>query len=149
MSWHRLGLRRGGDEMLGPRPHALLLARASSHHHYHPVWFGIFLVIGQYVPNSVITGPVERVWTSMVSDPWFKLHYYVRLAIGWLCLLGLVFGSAYGFPLEAGTTYGQRTQSVFGLFVFQLVLWIFSKNRKAIQWRTIIVGLSMQQILAM
>jgi len=113
------------------------------------VWFGILIIVGQYIPNSVVTKPVSRTWDTLVSDPWFKLHYYVRLAIGWLVLLGLVFGSAYGFSLEPGTTYGQRTQSVFGLFAFQLILWVCSKNRKAIQWRTIIVGLAMQQILAM
>ena len=54
----------------------------------------------RFIPNSVVTRPVEAVWIPCVQKPWFSLPYYVRLAIGWLCLLGIVFGSAIGFPLE-------------------------------------------------
>lgn len=78
-----------------------------------------------------------------------KLSRRIRLGLGWLALLGLVFGAAYGFSLDNGTSYGQRTQSVFGLFIFQLCFFIFSAHHKAIQWRTVIVGLGFQQILAM
>ncbi|KAG8213985.1 Na+ dependent nucleoside transporter C-terminus-domain-containing protein, partial [Butyriboletus roseoflavus] len=35
------------------------------------------------------------------SEPWYRLPRHLRLAIGWLCLLALVFGSAFGFPLAA------------------------------------------------
>lgn len=35
-----------------------------------------------------------------MQKPWYLLPYYVRLAIGWLCLLAIVFGSAFGFKLE-------------------------------------------------
>lgn len=97
----------------------------------------------------MFTRPIEKYWTACVSNPWFKLPYYARLAIGWLALLGLIFGSAFGFALQEGSTYGQRAQSVFGLFCFQLILYICSAHRNAIQWRTIIVGLGLQQILAM
>ena len=34
-----------------------------------------------------------------VQTPFFKLPRYVRLTMGWLALLGIVFGSAFGFPL--------------------------------------------------
>lgn len=113
------------------------------------VWFFIALILFRYIPNTVVTRPVEKVWTSAVSEPWFKLGYRVRLAIGWLCLLALCFGSAFGFKPEPGTSYGSRAQSLFGLFVFQLILYGASRHRTAVQWRQIIVGLSLQQILAM
>jgi len=113
------------------------------------VWFFILLIAFQYIPTTIFTRPIESNWANFVEKPWFNLHYYVRLAIGWVALLGLVFGSAFGFPLEPNTTYGQRAQSVFGLVCFQLILYLTSRNRKAIQWQTIIVGLGFQQILAM
>lgn len=63
------------------------------------VWFFIGLIFFQYVPTLVFSQPIENVWTGIVEKPWFGLHYYVRLAIGWLALLGLVFGSAlYELP---------------------------------------------------
>lgn len=113
------------------------------------VWFFIGLIFFQYVPTTTFSRPIEQVWVSTIETPWMKLNSRVRLGLGWLALLGLVFGSAYGFKLESGTTYAQRTQGVFGLFVFQLGFYIFSAHHKAIQWRTVIVGLAFQQILAM
>lgn len=113
------------------------------------VWFAIGLIFFQYCPTTVFSRPIERTWTNTVEGPWFKLHYYVRLALGWTVLVALVFGSAFGFPLEPGTSYGQRAQSIFGLFVFQLCFWLSSRARKAIQWQTVIVGLVFQQALAL
>ena len=37
---------------------------------------------------------------TAVQHPWYRLPYGTRLAIGWLFLLGIVFGSAFGFPLQ-------------------------------------------------
>ncbi|KAG8680355.1 hypothetical protein FRC09_018306, partial [Ceratobasidium sp. 395] len=90
----------------------------------------ITLIAFRFIPNSVITRPVEAVWQPLVSKPFFSLSYRTRLAIGWLCLLAIVFGSAFGFPLPEGTSYGDRAISVFGL-------------------PTVIVGLFMQQAVAL
>lgn len=113
------------------------------------VWFFIGLIFFQYVPTTTFSRPIERTWIATVETPFMKLGSRIRLGLGWLALLGLVFGAAYGFTLNDGTSYGQRTQSVFGLFIFQLCFFIFSAHHKAIQWRTVIVGLAFQQILAM
>ena len=113
------------------------------------VWFFLGLVFFQYVPVTTFSRPIERVWLATVENPWMKLSHRIRFGLGWLALLGLVFGSAFGFSLADGSTYGQRTQGVFGLFAFQLLFFIFSAHHKAIQWRTVIVGLAFQQILAM
>lgn len=55
----------------------------------------------RFIPNTVVTRPVEAIWIPFVQKPFFSLPYYVRLAMGWLALLGIVFGSAFGFKLEA------------------------------------------------
>lgn len=69
--------------------------------------------------------------------------------MAWLALLGLIFGSAYGFALPAGTTYGQRTISIFGLFIFNCFYFLCSRNKKLIKWNTVVVGLIFQQALAL
>ena len=40
----------------------------------------------------------------LVQTPFFKLPRYVRLTMGWLALLGIVFGSAFGFSLQGVST---------------------------------------------
>lgn len=41
------------------------------------------------------------------------------------------------------------TQSLFGLFVLLFIAWLFSENRRQIPWRFLIVGITMQFILAL
>ncbi|KAG6828745.1 hypothetical protein H0H87_001004 [Tephrocybe sp. NHM501043] len=112
-------------------------------------WAFILIIAFRYLPISIITRPVEAIWVPLVQKPWYKLSYWIRLAIGWLCLVGIVFGSAFGFKLENGTTYGDRAISVLGLAVFQFCFWLSSAKRKEIPWPTIVVGLFLQQVIAL
>ena len=47
-----------------------------------------------------MTKPVGAIWQPLVVTPFFSLPYLVRLGMGWLALLGIIFGSAFGFKLE-------------------------------------------------
>lgn len=62
-------------------------------------WSFLAIIAFRFLPNSVVTGPVEAVWGPLISRPFFKLPYLTRLAMGWLALLAIVFGSAFGFKL--------------------------------------------------
>ena len=57
------------------------------------------MIAFRFLPNSIVTRPVAAVWVPFVQTPFFKLPYYVRLTMGWLALIGIVFGSAFGFKL--------------------------------------------------
>lgn len=63
--------------------------------------FIISVIAFRFIPNSVVTRPVAATWIPFVQEPWYRLPRHLRLTIGWLCLLGIVFGSAFGFPLAA------------------------------------------------
>ena len=116
-------------------------------------WFFILVIAFRYIPNSVVTKPVGAVWGTLISKPFFKLPWVVRLAVGWAVLLAIVFGSAFGFPLPSvglsllspfvrfpdlefpkGTGYGDRAVSVLGLFIFQVCFYISSVHKKHIPW---------------
>ncbi|KAF8904390.1 Na+ dependent nucleoside transporter C-terminus-domain-containing protein [Gymnopilus junonius] len=112
-------------------------------------WAFILIIAFRYIPNSVVTRPVSAIWIPLVQEPFYKIPYRTRLAMGWLCLLGIVFGSAFGFPLQPGTNFGDRAINVLGLFVFQLGFWLTSKHRNHIPWPTVIVGLFLQQVIAL
>ncbi|KAH9935573.1 Na+ dependent nucleoside transporter C-terminus-domain-containing protein [Fomitopsis serialis] len=102
-------------------------------------WFFLLVIAFRWIPNRVVTHPVSAVWMPCVQEPWYKLPYRLRLTVGWLCLLGIVFGSAFG----------DRAISVLGLFVFQFCFWLSSTHRSAVPWPTVIVGLFIQQVIAM
>ncbi|CAL1708200.1 unnamed protein product [Somion occarium] len=112
-------------------------------------WFFIIVIAFRFIPNSVVTRPVGAVWVPLVQKPFLSLPRMVRLGMGWLALLGIVFGSAFGFPLTGNTNYGDRAISVLGLFVFQTGFWLSSRRRSQIPWPTVMVGLFMQQAIAM
>ncbi|KAI5123866.1 hypothetical protein M0805_005683 [Coniferiporia weirii] len=112
-------------------------------------WFFILVIAFRFIPASVVSRPLTAVWMPLVQEPWYKLPYRLRLTIGWFCLLAIVFGSAFGFKLTGNTNYGDRAISVLGLFVFQCGFYISSTNRKAVPWPTVIVGLFLQQAIAL
>ena len=63
-------------------------------------WSFIAIIAFRFIPNSVVTRPVEAVWNPLVKKPFFALPKYVRYGMGWLALLAVVLGSAFGFKVE-------------------------------------------------
>jgi CNT family concentrative nucleoside transporter len=63
-------------------------------------WSFIAIIAFRFIPNSVVTHPVEAVWIPLIQKPFFALPKYVRYGLGWLALLAIVLGSAFGFELE-------------------------------------------------
>ena len=53
------------------------------------------------------------------------------------------------FVGDQGTSYGDRAISVVGLVVFQFGFWVTSRHRSRIQWHTVVVGLFIQQVVAL
>ncbi|KZP34308.1 hypothetical protein FIBSPDRAFT_846423 [Athelia psychrophila] len=112
-------------------------------------WFFLLIIAFRFIPASVISNPVGRVWMPVVQEPWYRLPYPVRLTIGWLCLLAIIFGSAFGFKPQDNSTYGDKAIAVAGLFIFQFCFWATSTRRSAVPWPTVIVGLFLQQVVAL
>jgi concentrative nucleoside transporter, CNT family len=63
-------------------------------------WSFIAIIAFRFIPNSVVTRPVEAVWIPLVQKPFFNLPKHVRYGLGWLALLAIVLGSAFGSNLE-------------------------------------------------
>ncbi|KAF9780562.1 Na+ dependent nucleoside transporter C-terminus-domain-containing protein, partial [Thelephora terrestris] len=112
-------------------------------------WTFILIIAFQFIPNSVVSEPIAYVWGPLVAEPFGRLPRHIKLGLGWLALLAIVFGSAFGFPLPEGTSYGDRAISVLGLFVFQFFFWLTSHERSQVPWQTVIVGLFFQQAIAL
>jgi concentrative nucleoside transporter, CNT family len=63
-------------------------------------WSFIAIIAFRFIPNSVVTRPVEAVWVPLVQRPFFTFPKYARYGLGWLALIAIVMGSAFGFKLE-------------------------------------------------
>lgn len=63
-------------------------------------WAFILIIAFRFIPNTVVTRPVEAVWVPLVQEPFFRIPRYIRFAMGWLSIIALVLGSAFGFKLE-------------------------------------------------
>jgi hypothetical protein len=63
-------------------------------------WSFIAIIAFRFIPNSVVTRPIEVVWVPLIQNPFFGLPKYARYGLGWLALLAVVLGSAFGFKLE-------------------------------------------------
>lgn len=103
----------------------------------------------RFIPTRVVSKPVGAVWGAAVSKPFHALPKAVRFGLGWAALLALVFGSAFGLPLHGGSTYADRAICVAGLLLFQLCFAASSRAHKEIPWATVIVGLVLQQAIAL
>lgn len=63
-------------------------------------WSFISIIAFRFIPNSVVTRPVEAFWVPFVQNPFFNLPKIARYAMGWLALLAIILGSAFGLKLE-------------------------------------------------
>ena len=65
-----------------------------------------------------------------------------------IVVMVLVIGG-FVTPESADNTRANRAVSLFGLAVIILVMWATSRDRKAIVWHTVIVGMFLQFIIAL
>jgi concentrative nucleoside transporter, CNT family len=78
-------------------------------------WSFIAIIAFRFIPNSAITRPVEAVWIPLVQRPFYSLPKIVRYGLGWLALLAIIMGSAFGFKIE---NVGYLELFVFCFFSF-------------------------------
>src|SRR6266702_1074386 len=63
-------------------------------------WAFLLIIAFRFIPNSVVTRPVEAVWVPVVQEPFFRIPKYIRFGFGWLSIIAVILGSAFGFKLE-------------------------------------------------
>ena len=82
----------------------------------HTYLFCDRVIACRFIPNSVVTRPVGAFWVPSVQEPWYRLPWRLRLTIGWLCLLAIVFGSAFGFKPVGVSTFYPHSQTMLNAF---------------------------------
>ncbi|PLW16660.1 hypothetical protein PCASD_14565 [Puccinia coronata f. sp. avenae] len=117
------------------------------------IWTWLFLVIifFRWVPTKYVAEPIGNTYMTLIGNPVMKhTNERVRLSIGWMMVLGLWLASTFGIALDRErSSRTDRVRSLVGVVVFQLGFWALSNNKTLIRWRTVIVGLFLQQLLAL
>lgn len=88
-------------------------------------------------------------WNSTVVKVGMMVPQKWRIPGAALLVIAVFLVGTFVTEESDGNTRDNRAVSLFGLLVFIFVLWATSRNRKAIQWHTVIVGMLLQFIIAL
>ena len=102
-----------------------------------------------YVPISIVSRPMSFVW-NYTARPFVRLiPEKLRIPSAALLTIAVILVGSFASPETANNSRANRAVSLFGLVVFLFVLWLTSRNRKKINWHTVIVGMLVQFIIAL
>ena len=113
-------------------------------------WLCITLrIIFLYISSSIVMTPFRFLWKNTAQKIVPLIPERFRTLAGALLTASVIITGAFASPTSEDNTRENRAVSLFGLLVFLVVLWATSRNRKAIRWHTVIVGMLMQFVIAL
>ncbi|KAL8872998.1 MAG: hypothetical protein Q9174_001471 [Haloplaca sp. 1 TL-2023] len=113
-------------------------------------WLAITLrLLFFYIPVTILTKPMHFVWNNTAVKMTSFIPEKLRLPAGALVVVCVLLVGGFASPESQDNTRDNRAVSLFGLAVIIAALWATSKNRKAVKWHTVIVGMFVQFIVAL
>lgn len=114
------------------------------------LWMAISVrLITLHVSTKYVTKPIAFVWVTAVYNPVMMIPEKLRLPLGAAGTVAVILVGTFVSEESADNTRSNRAVSLFGLVVFIAGFYATSRDRKAIKWQTIIVGMLAQFILAL
>lgn len=100
-------------------------------------------------PTSLTSRPLFSIWNhTAVPIGQFVPEKY-RIPAAAVLVISVILAATFSSPQTAENNFKNRGISVVGLFIFYGGLYVTSADRKRIVWRTVLVGLLCQFILAL
>ncbi len=105
-------------------------------------WLAITLrILFFHVPITVVTKPIHWTWGKTGVRFAELLPDRFKIPLGALLTVSVFLIGGFASPESEDNTRDNRAVSLFGLAVFISVLYATSRNRKAVNWHTVIVGM--------
>ena len=106
------------------------------------LWLAITLrIVFFHVPITVITKLIHWVWEETGVRFAELLPDRFKIPLAALLVVSVFLIGGFASPESEDNTRDNRAVSLFGLVVFISVLYATSRNRKAVNWHTVIVGM--------
>lgn len=127
-------------------------------HHQDKDWIVPFLVwlavvtrlVTWHVSTTPLTDFLARLWRRIsASRPTNAVPPRWALVVSWLILVGLIVTVAMTAPEIQDNNATNRGVSLAGLALTIGLLWLTSRDRRAICWYTVLVGLYLQFLVAL
>jgi len=100
----------------------------------------------EHISTKIVTKPLGAIW-KIVTKPVDLLPERVRNIVGALIPVVVMVLVTLLSPDSEHGNRGQRLKSLLGLFAFIILLYVTSNNRAAVNWRIVVVGVSLQFLL--
>jgi len=114
------------------------------------LWLAITIrVVTLYIPISVVYKPMRFVWKHTVSRGVNMIPEKFRLPLGAAGTVLVICLGAFVSETHGDNNLENRAISLLGLAVLIAGMYATSRNRKAINWHTIIMGMLVQYIIAL
>ena len=114
------------------------------------LWLAITLrLIFFHAPIAIVSRPIKWVWTHSAVAIYERLPPKSRTPLGAAVAIASILVGTFVTEESADNTRENRAVSLFGLAVLLFTFWLTSRNRSAIQWRTVIGGMLAQYVIAL
>ena len=114
------------------------------------VWLFIMIrLVTFYIPISYVSRPMRWTWNRTFAYGTSFIPEKYRLPLGAAGTVATILVGSFASKETEDNTRENRAVSLFGLVVLLFGLWITSRNRKAINWHPVIVGMLLQFLIAL
>ncbi|KAK3113904.1 hypothetical protein LTR53_008329 [Teratosphaeriaceae sp. CCFEE 6253] len=114
------------------------------------LWLAISIrLLTFYVPISLVMGPTRWLWKNTCVRGTHMIPERLRLPLAAAGTVAVILVGSFASEENADNTRENRAVSLFGLVVLIASLWATSRNRKAINWHTVISGMLIQYVVAL
>jgi concentrative nucleoside transporter, CNT family len=125
------------------------------------LYFAVTLwLIFRHVPTSVVSKyslqfnpingrPLFWMWKNTIARGGNMIPEELQIPLAAFVVVAVILIATFASPTTPDNNLKNRGISIAGLVVFYIVLYATSANRKRIVWRTVLVGLLCQYILAL
>ncbi|KAL9116116.1 MAG: hypothetical protein Q9227_000485 [Pyrenula ochraceoflavens] len=102
-----------------------------------------------WVPITIVSKPMHFVWNNTMVRFTQMIPERLRIPLAAIGTVAVILVASFVSKESADNTRANRAVSLFGLAVMILGLWATSRNRRKIQWHTVIGGMLTQYIVAL